>query len=114
MPEKVTKLDDAAPAHLSADAKGWWRKIQRDYSIDDNAGLLLLQTAMEAFDAMRSAQARIATDGLVTKGSTRQLTAHPLLAVIRDSRAQMLSALKALNLDLEPLRDGPGRPPQGY
>ena len=111
MAETVTKLRDAAPKHLSDDAKAWWRKIQADYSIDDNAGLLLLQTAMEAFDQMRSAQARIEADGMVTRGSTKQLTAHPLLSVIRDSRAQMLSALKALNLDLEPLRDGPGRPP---
>ncbi len=35
---------------------------------------------------------------------------HPLLAAERDARAQMLAALKALNLDLEPLKDR-GRPP---
>jgi hypothetical protein len=33
-----------------------------------------------------------------------------LLPVERDSRAQWLAALKALNLDLEPLHDKPGRP----
>lgn len=111
MTATVTKINDKAPAHLSKEAAGWWKRIQSEYSIDDDAGHLLLQTALECFDAMRSAQARIEADGMVTRGSTKQLTAHPLLAVIRDSRAQMLSALKALNLDLEPLRDGPGRPP---
>jgi glutathione S-transferase len=35
---------------------------------------------------------------------------HPLLATERDARAQFLAALKALNLDLEPLRDRVGRP----
>ena len=39
-----------------------------------------------------------------------QVKSHPLLSVERDSRAQYLAALKALNLDLEPLRDKPGRP----
>ena len=111
MPETVTQLKDSAPPHLSADAKTWWRKIQRDYSIDDNAGLLLLQTAMEAFDRMKGAQAAIERDGPTVRGSAKQLSAHPLIAVERDARSQMLSAIKQLNLDLEPLRDGPGRPP---
>ena len=47
---------------------------------------------------------------MIARGSKRQPRAHPLLAVERDSRAQMLAAMKALNLDLEPPRDGPGRP----
>ena len=111
MAETVTKLRDAAPKHLSADAKGWWRKIARDYSIEDQAGLLLLQTACECFDRMKGAQAAIERDGPTVRGSAKQIAAHPLIAVERDARGQMLSALKALNLDLEPLRDGPGRPP---
>jgi hypothetical protein len=36
---------------------------------------------------------------------------HPLLAAERDARSQFLQGLKSLNLDLEPLRDRPGRPP---
>jgi hypothetical protein len=87
------------------------RAIQVEYSIADPAGLLLLQAALEAFDRVRGAQKAIGEDGLLSRGSKRQPRAHPLLAVERDARAQMLAALKALNLDLEPLRDRPGRPP---
>ena len=111
MPEKVTQLKDSAPAHLSADAKSWWRKIQRDFSIDDPGGLLLLTTALEAFDRMKQAQAAIERDGPTVRGSTKQLVAHPLISVERDARGQMLAAIRQLNLDLEPLRDHPGRPP---
>ncbi len=68
-------------------------------------------TAMEAFDRMRQAQAVLATDGLSIKDRFKQVKVHPLTVVERDSRAQMMAALKALNLDIEPLRDGPGRPP---
>lgn len=81
-----------------------------EYGIDDDAGLLLLQTALEAFDRMRQCQKAIRKDGAQVKDRFDQLKPHPLLNVERDSRSQMLAALKQLNLDLEPLRDGPGRP----
>lgn len=29
-----------APAHLSKEAKRWWRELQAEYQIDDAAGLL--------------------------------------------------------------------------
>ena len=35
---------------------------------------------------------------------------HPLLAAIRGLEALKRQALKSLNLDIEPLRDKPGRP----
>lgn len=102
-----------APPHLSADARRWWRQLIQEYGIDDPAGLLLLQTGMEAFDRMKAAQAEIARDGQTIADRFGQPKPHPLLATERDARAQLLAALKSLNLDLEPLRDGPGRPPGG-
>ncbi len=98
------------PQHLSSEAKGWWTKFQDEYSVDDEAGLLLMQTALEAFDRMKDAQQIVAKDGLMVKDRFDQLKAHPLLTTERDSRAQMMAALKSLNFDLEPLRDAPGRP----
>ena len=99
------------PEHLSKEAQEWWEKIVSEYGIDDNGGLLLLQTGLEAFDRMKQAQRRIKKDGAQVKDRFGQFKAHPLLTVERDSRSQMLAAIKQLNLDLEPLRDGPGRPP---
>lgn len=99
-----------APGHLTDEGRQWWRRIVKEYGIDDDAGLLLLQTGLEAFCRMRECQAVISTDGAVIKDRFDQPKPHPLLSVERDSRAQMLAALKQLNLDLEPLRDGPGRP----
>lgn len=110
MKPKIVALRSAAPEHLSAEARDWWHRITTEYSLDDDAGRLLLQTALEAFDRMRECQRQIEQDGLCIRGSTRQQRSHPLLQVERDSRSQMLQALKSLNLDLEPLRDRPGRP----
>ena len=71
-----------------------------EYAIEDQAGVLLLNTAMETFDRMRGAQRAIKRDGLVVYDKWGQAKAHPLLTVERDSRSQMLASLKALNLDL--------------
>lgn len=99
-----------APKHLSIEARQWWGKLTREYCIDDDGGLLLLQTAFEAFDRMRACQEAIERDGEMIKDRFEQLKPHPLLPTERDTRAQMLTALKQLNLDLEPLKAGPGRP----
>ena len=98
------------PKQLSAEAKRWWKKLVAEFGIDDPAGVLLLQTALEAFDRMRGCQQVIEAEGATVRDRFDQVRGHPLLAAERDARAQMLAALKQLNLDLEPLRDGPGRP----
>ena len=101
------------PKHLSAESKRWWQKISEEYRLDDEAGLLILQTACEAFDRMRGAQHQIAEDGTTFQDRFGQIKGHPLLPTERDARAQLLAALKQLNLDIEPLADHPGRPPGG-
>lgn len=105
------KKSDTPPKQLSREAKAWWRKLCSEYALDDEAGKLFLQTALEAFDRMRQAQGVIRDEGPTIKDRFDQMKAHPLLTVERDARSQMIQALKALNLDVEPLREVPGRPP---
>jgi len=93
------------PRHLSAEAQTWWRRLVDQYELEDDAARLILQTAFEAFDRLRGCQAAIKRDGAKVTDRFGQDKPHPLLAAERDARSQMLSALKALNLDLEPLRD---------
>ena len=102
---------NTAPPGLSVAAKTWWRKIISEYELEDAAGLLLLETALQAFDRMHDARALITKHGAVTTDRFGQLRPNPATTIERDSRAAMCAALKALNLDLEPLRDGVGRPP---
>ena len=103
--------NDKTPKHLSREAQEWWQKLTSEYQLDDEAARLLLQTSLEAFDRMRECQAAIERDGAVVKDRFDQTKSHPALNAERDSRSQMLAALKALNLDVEPLHDKPGRPP---
>jgi len=95
---------------LSKEAETLKKSLLKEYAIDDAAGLAILQTGLEAFDQMHDAMRVVAAEGMTTKGDRGGLKAHPLCAVIRDSRAQFLMALKHLSLDLEPIK-GIGRPP---
>lgn len=95
---------------LSKESKKLKKAILSEYAITDEAGIAILETAIEAYDLAHEAQAEIDKQGLTVEGDRGQIKAHPLLSVVRFSRAQFLSGLKALNLDIEPLRDGPGRP----
>ena len=99
-----------APKGLSPEARRRWGALVDEYGIDDAGGLAILQTACEAFDRYQSASAQIAKDGPTSLDRFGQIKSHPLLSVERDARAQWLAGLKALNFDVEPLRDRPGRP----
>jgi P27 family predicted phage terminase small subunit len=99
------------PPHISAAAKKLWNAIFTEYSIEDAAGRAILRAALEAFDRSQAARKAINKDGMTITGRDGQVKSHPLLTVERDNRSAFLAGLKALNLDLEPLRDSAGRPP---
>jgi phage terminase small subunit len=54
---------------------------------------------------MKEAQAAIREHGVLIRDRYGGLRQNPAIAVERAARDGMLAALKALNLDLEPLRD---------
>ena len=107
MTEKNTQT---APKHLSKEAKEIFNGLAADYSIDDIAGLRILRVACEAFDRAQACRNTIDRDGLTVLDKFGQVKPHPLLSTERDNRAAFLAGLKALNLDLEPVK-GIGRPP---
>jgi P27 family predicted phage terminase small subunit len=98
------------PKNLSAEAKRWWKKIVAGWELDD-AGFLVLENALESFDRMRQAQEMLAKEGVVTKDRFGQQKVHPAVLVERDAKAGLLRALRALNLQIEPLHDSTGRLP---
>ena len=94
-----------APGHLSKEAKKIWKGIISEYEMVDVAGLKILRVALEAFDRAQGAREKIDLDGMTVEDKWGQIKPHPLLSCERDSRAAFLSGLKALNLDLEPLKN---------
>jgi P27 family predicted phage terminase small subunit len=102
------------PATLSKAAAEQWRRLQFEFGITDAPGLLLLQTGLEAWDRMQEAQALIRRDGLVVPAANGGTRCHPAVSIERDSRVAFQRALRQLNLDIVPTRDGPGRPPNAF
>jgi P27 family predicted phage terminase small subunit len=89
-----------APKHLGAGARGMWDRLRKDYAIDDAAGLALLQAACESFERAQQARELIAKDGgPVMRDRFQQPKPHPAVAIERDARGQMISALRALRLE---------------
>ncbi|GEN22175.1 hypothetical protein HCU01_01240 [Halomonas cupida] len=99
------------PSKLSTEARRLYTALATDYDITDEAGLALLRSVAESRTLIDECQKVISAEGITYLDRYGQPKPHPLLAVSRDARGQMMSALKALNLDLEPLRDAAGRPP---
>ena len=93
---------------MTSEAADWWAKIVAEWVLDD-AGLLILQSGLEAFGRMREAAVLVDEHGVVTSDRFGQLKMNPAVTIEKDSRAAMLQAFKQLHLDLEPLKP-PGRP----
>ena len=98
------------PKSLSKGAQKQWKELQIDFDITDKHGLLLLQTAFEAYDRMKQCQEIIKKEGMQVLDRFGQQKAHSLCIVERDSRTSMLAAFKALNLEFEPVHTRNGKP----
>jgi len=87
--------------------------VADEYGIADAAGLSLRSRAAECVDRMAAAQAAIAEHGELVPDRYGGVKLNPACNLEKDARSGFLAAMRALNLDLEPLRDAPGRPPEG-
>lgn len=85
-------------------------RLIKEYEIDDSGGEALIRSFASAYSLEIQCQRQIDSEGLTYKDRFEQPKQHPLLACLRDARAQKLAAIKSLNLDVEPLQNGPGRP----
>jgi hypothetical protein len=98
------------PKSLKKAGRTLWNDIQTQYGITDPGGLAHLVTVCRTEDDIQRMRDVVARDGDTITDSFGQKREHPLLAAIRGLEAVKRQALKSLNLDIEPLRDGPGRP----
>jgi P27 family predicted phage terminase small subunit len=98
------------PKNASPDAKRLWQSLQAEYGISDAVGLDLLNDYANFYDRREQARETIRLEGATIKDRFGQTIAHPATRTERDSSASMMKCLRALNLDLEPLHDKPGRP----
>ena len=80
-----------------------------EYGISDAGGLSLLQVAAESWQRAEEARVLVTKAGVIVVDRFGQPQPHPAVKIERESREQLLRALKALQLDVEPLQ-AIGRP----
>ena len=97
---KADPLLPTPPSDLGAAGRELWQRLTADYRIDDRAGQAVLGVACRAADRAETCRVAVAKDGLVVRDRFRQTRPHPLLAVERSARAQMLAALRQLSLPI--------------
>ena len=87
-----------APAHLSADAAGWWNQIVSSFELEPHH-LRLLQLASEAWDEAQAARAVVAEEGVMVEDRFGQARAHPAHKVLQDASIRFSRFLRELGLD---------------
>jgi len=96
------------PRKLGDAGLSLWQSIQSEYRIDDAAGIELLMQACEAADRVARLAEGIDKDGEVIETENGP-KAHPALKEQLSHRAFIVRTLRALGLNLEPVRSV-GRP----
>ena len=110
----VTRLKPATdpngpPADLAPTESEIWRRLQAEYDLTDASAIVLLGLLCRNLQLSRECRERIEQDGKVASSGRE----HSLLKVQRDADKAAANALRSMNLDVEALRPGPGRPPGG-
>ena len=88
------------PAHLSVEAKKFWREINSLFvlEVQDQRRLEIACTSLD-----RAAQARsaIAKDGATFADRFGQIRPHPAVAIERDAAKLYLQAIRQMGVDVE-------------
>jgi P27 family predicted phage terminase small subunit len=103
--------DPKAPAHLSREARAFWREIVGEFELERHHRAVL-QVALEAWDRMVAARRVLDENGVTYVDRFGAPRARPEVAVERDAGLRLLRAMRELDLEGEPEADV--RPPRRY
>jgi hypothetical protein len=100
---------EGMPPDLGPEAQAFWRSCMREYRIVDPAGISLLQGCCLAIHRAQRCRILIDRDGEIvqTKHGPKD---HPLLKIEALNLSLAARLIRALGLDVEPIRSV-GRPP---
>ena len=90
-------------------AQKFFDSVQNEYKISDCSGLSLLRRAATIHADIISFEEIIKKEGHTVISRLGDLKSHPLLSDLHKARSNFVTALKALNLDVEPIGE-PVRP----
>jgi P27 family predicted phage terminase small subunit len=78
----------------------WWTSVTHTFVLEPHH-LLLLEAACDAWDRTVQARDTLRREGVTVPTGNGGSKKHPAVDVERDARAQFITALRALDLDVE-------------
>ena len=99
------------PRPLGQHGTNLWNGILSEFDVRDRAGLELLAQAAACLDRAEGLAGEIAADGAVIR-TRAGLKSHPSIKDEISARTACVRILEKLGVTQEPLRPGPGRPPE--
>jgi len=88
------------PKHLSKEAKTIWRTILKDNDLEKGR-LVVLKTALEAYDRLSEARKVIDETGLTYKTESGYMRPNPALQIEKEACSRFLQAWRMLELGME-------------
>jgi hypothetical protein len=104
--------NSAPPRALGAPGLALWNRVLNEYDVSDVAGRELLTLACQSLDRAEALREAIDRDGEMLMLRTGGMREHPGIKPELANRAFVVKTLGKLGLDLEPMRQAPGRPPR--
>jgi phage terminase small subunit len=102
-----------SPKHLSPEAARWWRSVNAAYHLEPHQAHLL-RLCCDALDRGEQARKALAAAGsLFFTDAHGNLKPHPCVLIEHNAALRLARLMKALGVDVEEARPGPGRPTSG-
>jgi P27 family predicted phage terminase small subunit len=86
------------PAHLSREAKRWWRSVMDEFALESHH-VALLTAAAEAFDRKEEARRIVADEGAVIRNRFDVPVPHPAVSIENAAAVRMARLLREIGLD---------------
>ena len=93
-------ISTMAPKHLSGEAKKIWRDLISAAKLSEES-LVILKTALEAYDRLKQARETIDKDGITYKTESGYVRPHPALQIEKEACSRFLQSWRMLGIGME-------------
>jgi len=109
MIQKINRTP-SPPKFLSKESKKLWKEYCSRYDFECHA-FKILEIALSCYDRVLEARKILNSEGVTCEDRWGVVKQHPAVAIELKYERLMIDSMGKLNLDVEPLRETPGRPP---
>jgi len=113
MTKNIKKTTIPVTGQLKSSTKKFYDGIVKGYDLESHH-LRILQLACQALDRAQDAQAALDKYGLTFESKDGTPRPRPEVRIRENAEISFARLIRELALDIEPVRDGPGRPPRLY